>query len=73
MRRECLIVLLYLSLTLPQRGERKEGYHRLGEIDWAEVKRLSLRREYDNFQTVKSLVNEVAQAIGQRSPYDSHE
>ncbi|MDW8307808.1 MAG: hypothetical protein RMK20_00390 [Verrucomicrobiales bacterium] len=43
----------------------------LGEVetDWAEVKRLAQSKAYRNWQHVKELVHEQAQALQVRSPY----
>jgi hypothetical protein len=47
----------------------------LGEIetDWAEVKRLALHNAYQNWNDVKAVVHEQAQALQVRSPYHSDE
>jgi hypothetical protein len=47
----------------------------LGEIetDWAEVKRLAQNNAYKNWNDVKELVHEQAQALQVRSPYHSDE
>lgn len=47
----------------------------LGEIetDWNEVKRLAASRAYDNWNTVKELVHEQAEALQVRSPYHPNE
>ena len=47
----------------------------LGEIetDWAEVKRLAKNNAYKNWNEVKELVHEQAQALQVRSPYHSDE
>jgi hypothetical protein len=47
----------------------------LGEIetDWAEVKRLAQNNAYKNWNEVKELVHEQAQALQVRSPYHSDE
>jgi hypothetical protein len=43
------------------------------EVDWAEVKRLAQDHAYQNWHDVNELVNEQAQALQVRSPYDSDE
>jgi len=43
------------------------------ETDWAEVKRLANDKAYKNWNDVKELVHEQAQALQVRSPYHSHE
>ena len=43
------------------------------ETDWAEVKRLAKCNAYKNWNDVKELVHEQAQAIQVRSPYHSDE
>ncbi|MCU0772352.1 MAG: hypothetical protein MUE94_11385 [Verrucomicrobia bacterium] len=47
----------------------------LGEIEteWAEVKRLAQHNAYENWNDVKELVHEQAQALQVRSPYHSDE
>jgi hypothetical protein len=42
------------------------------ETDWAELKRLASTNAYQNWQNVKSLVDEQAKTLQVRSPYDSH-
>jgi hypothetical protein len=41
------------------------------EVDWREVKRLAGTSAYSNWQDVKVLVDEQAEALKVRSPYDS--
>ena len=43
------------------------------ETDWDEVRRLAQDKAYKNWNDVKQLVHEQAQALQVRSPYDSHE
>jgi hypothetical protein len=43
------------------------------ETDWDEVRRLARDKAYKNWNDVKQLVHEQAQALQVRSPYDSHE
>ena len=43
------------------------------EMDWAEVKRLARLPAYGNWAEVKQLVNEQAEALKNRSPYDPDE
>jgi len=59
--RECAMKLLAAALQ----GEV--------ETDWAEVKRLAKSNAYKNWNEVKELVHEQAQAIQVRSPYHSDE
>ncbi len=41
------------------------------EVDWMEVKRIAGTVGYKNWREVNETINEQAQALGQRSPYDS--
>ena len=43
------------------------------ETDWNEVERLAQSNAYGNWNDVRRLVNEQAQTLQLRSPYDSHE
>jgi hypothetical protein len=43
------------------------------ETDWAEVQRLAQSDAYNNWDDVRKLVHEQAQALQVRSPYDSDE
>lgn len=43
------------------------------ETDWNEVQRLAQSNAYGNWNDVKQLIDEQAQALQLRSPYDSHE
>ncbi|MCP5526592.1 MAG: hypothetical protein H7A47_07280 [Verrucomicrobiales bacterium] len=47
----------------------------LGEVetDWVEVKRLAQDNAYKNWQDVRDLIHEQAQALQVRSPYHSDE
>lgn len=43
------------------------------ETDWAEVRRLANESAYQNWTEVKTLIDEQAEALQVRSPYDSDE
>ncbi|HIG30385.1 MAG TPA: hypothetical protein EYQ50_22330 [Verrucomicrobiales bacterium] len=43
------------------------------ETDWEEVRRLAMDRAYDNWNDVKELIDEQAEVIQVRSPYDPNE
>jgi hypothetical protein len=43
------------------------------EIDWNEARRLAQTTSYNNWSDVKALIDEQAQALKIRSPYDSNE
>ena len=43
------------------------------EVDWTEVKRLANASAYANWPEVKALINEQAETLQVRSPYDSDE
>jgi hypothetical protein len=43
------------------------------ETDWNEVRRLAESNAYGNWNDVRQLVGEQAQALQLRSPYDSDE
>jgi hypothetical protein len=42
------------------------------ELDWSEVRRLAEERAYGNWNDVLALIDEEAEALKIRSPYDSH-